>query len=129
MNETEEDKRNAAGWVIEKLLERMNAPEEFRNTFLEGQWPVEDNMKIISKKPFVHWENTESGHNKFWRAWLHEETDTRTAKLTYVLIRRWGAIGTEGQQMVQYFTSRLEAEDALDKMIWDKERKGYKGVF
>ena len=78
-------------------------------------------MKIISRRPFVYWECTDNGHSKFWGAQIFER------KGQYILIRRWGAINTVGQRMEMSFSDLYEAERVLDKLIWDKENKGYRG--
>jgi len=87
------------------------------------------------KPKYTYWEHTKNGHNKFWAATI--QTTSRVIrvgggeveKTFYVVVRRWGAIGTEGQSMKQEFNSLAEAEDILQKLIWDKERKGYIGIF
>jgi len=83
-------------------------------------------MKLEKQRP-VYWECTIDGHSKFWAAQIIEnKTQTKTS---YILIRKWGMIGTKGQRMDQPFYDRNEAENALDKLIWDKENKGYKSIF
>jgi len=76
----------------------------------------------MENKP-VYWECKINGHNKFWAAHIIEETGQ------YRLVRKWGKIGTKGQSMEQIFYVRSEAEDALRKLIWEKENKGYAPVF
>jgi len=84
---------------------------------------------------YTYWEHTEDGHQKFWAASVIEKKQpirvgsSTIEKTVWVLIRKWGKIGTEGQSMTQTFSSEYEAQDALQRLIWDKERKGYKGVF
>ena len=83
-----------------------------------------------SNRP-VYWECKIDGHNKFWAANIVLELPDGTSnpQKKYILVRRWGSIGTDGQKMEQVFYDIYEAERALEKLIWDKERKGYKAVF
>jgi predicted DNA-binding WGR domain protein len=87
-------------------------------------------MDIISKRP-VYWECKIDGHNKFWAANIVPELvgETSNQQKKYILVRRWGSIGTSGQKMEQIFHDVYEAERSLDKLIWDKENKGYKAIF
>ena len=92
----------------------------------------------------IYWECKTNGHDKFWVA--HIITRKESASYSnytdadkilkglesverYVLIRRWGLIGTQGQTMEQSFDDIYDAEKTLDRLIWDKENKGYKPVF
>ena len=77
-----------------------------------------------NKKQPVYWENTSGGHQKFWAASILQERNGE-----YILVRKWGKIGTKGQSMEQTFNTLYTAKDALRKLIWDKENKGYKGKF
>jgi len=83
-------------------------------------------VTILGHRP-VYWECTVDGHNKFWAAQIIEEK--LNGKTFYKLVRKWGLIGTEGQKMEQAYEDQYEAERVLDKLIWDKENKGYKPVF
>ena len=91
-------------------------------------------VTILGHKP-VYWECTIDGHNKFWAAKIIEETypiiedNKEVIYKKYILVRKWGMIDTEGQKMEQEFGDLYEAERALDKLIWDKENKGYKAIF
>ena len=84
---------------------------------------------------YTYWENTDNGHQKFWAATIKEEKrDIRVGsgikeKMFYVLVRKWGKIGTSGQNMEQLFNSRFEAQQMLVKLIKEKEDKGYKPIF
>jgi predicted DNA-binding WGR domain protein len=84
---------------------------------------------------YTYWENTQGGHNKFWAGQIiEEEREVQTPggtvkKPVYSLVRKWGKIGTAGQSMSQVFNTREEAQQMLHRLIWDKENKGYKGVF
>ncbi len=75
------------------------------------------------KKRPVYWENTDGDSQKFWAGHIL----TRDKK--YILLRKWGRIGTKGQSMEQSFDGLFRAEIELDKLIRDKEKKGYKARF
>lgn len=79
-------------------------------------------VKWKKNKP-IYWECKENSHYKFWAAQIIKE-DNR-----YILIRKWGKIGTEGQSMEQYFDTYEEAEKVLNDLIWRKENKGYNSIF
>lgn len=87
------------------------------------------------QKP-IYWECTVNNHQKFWAAHIIEDTEyVKRSKgmnrfaIKYVLVRKWGKIGTKGQRMEQKFDDKYEAEKALEDLIWFKEKKGYKPVF
>jgi len=86
-------------------------------------------LKMIKRWPIkpIYFECVENGHKKFWAASIYEEVRNGVHK--YDLVRKWGRMGTKGQQMEQEFDSQHEAETALDKLISEKSRKGYKPVF
>ena len=80
----------------------------------------------------VYWECKINGHDKFWAAKITQEALTVSGSgniIKYILTRKWGAIGTNGQMMEQEFDDEFEANSALSKLIQEKERKGYKPVF
>ena len=84
---------------------------------------------------YTYWEHTSNGHQKFWAANIIQEKknvnvgDSTKEKTFYLLMRKWGKINTKGQSMIQTFNTMSEASDMLDRLVWDKEKKGYKGVF
>ena len=61
------------------------------------------------------YEFTEGSSKKFWEIELEDEAFTA----------RWGRIGTEGQEKEQSFDSAADARRAADKLIAEKEKKGY----
>lgn len=89
-------------------------------------------VKIIPHRP-VYWECTIDGHKKFWAAQIMEIKKKAVGMYlppsTWLLVRKWGMIGTEGQKMEQSYDSTYEAENALEKLIREKESKGYKAIF
>lgn len=85
----------------------------------------------MNNKQPIYWEHTENGHNKFWAANIIEKIVKRDGNSikVYCLVRKWGKIETNGQTMEQEFNERYEAEEALKRLIWEKENKGYKPIF
>ncbi|WP_223631836.1 WGR domain-containing protein [Corallococcus sp. EGB] len=61
------------------------------------------------------YEFTEGSSSKFWEITLEGTT----------LTKRWGRIGTDGQEKVEEFDSKAEARKAYDAQVREKERKGY----
>jgi len=96
----------------------------------------------------VYWECTTDGHKKFWAARIvkkinypptgsvitgltphYDGTTTYSSSTEYILERKWGAIGTEGQRMEQTFYDEQEAYKKLKELIINKEKEGYKPIF
>jgi predicted DNA-binding WGR domain protein len=44
------------------------------------------------------------------------------------LVRNWGRIGTNGQELVQEFTTEAEAGEALAAIAAAKRRRGYRDL-
>ncbi|NOK39098.1 WGR domain-containing protein [Corallococcus exercitus] len=61
------------------------------------------------------YEFTEGSSSKFWEITLEGTT----------LTKRWGRIGSDGQEKVEEFDSKAEAKKAYEAQIHEKERKGY----
>ncbi|RKH09053.1 WGR domain-containing protein [Corallococcus sp. CA053C] len=61
------------------------------------------------------YEFTEGSSSKFWE--IRQEGTT--------LIKRWGRIGTDGQEKSETFDSKAEAKKAYDALVKEKEGKGY----
>lgn len=64
------------------------------------------------------YEFVEGNSKKFWEIELDDASFTT----------RWGRIGTDGQEKTQDFDSPQEARAAHDKLVAEKEKKGYKLV-
>ena len=47
---------------------------------------------------------------------------------TVRLVRNWGRIGTNGQEMVEVFASEVEAGEALEALAQAKRRRGYQDL-
>jgi predicted DNA-binding WGR domain protein len=47
---------------------------------------------------------------------------------TVRLVRNWGRIGTNGQELVEVFDSELEAGEALEALAREKRRRGYRDL-
>jgi len=87
------------------------------DNFLTKDKPMNNNQP-------VYWECKVNGHNKFWAAHIILEKDGK-----YTLVRKWGKIGTTPQTMEQVFVNKWTADEALRKLIWEKEQKDYKPIF
>jgi predicted DNA-binding WGR domain protein len=44
------------------------------------------------------------------------------------LVRNWGRIGTNGQELVEVFASEIEAGQALEAVAQTKRRRGYEDL-
>ena len=47
---------------------------------------------------------------------------------TVRLVRNWGRIGTNGQEMVEVFANEIEAGEALEAVARAKRRRGYQDL-
>jgi predicted DNA-binding WGR domain protein len=47
---------------------------------------------------------------------------------TVRLVRNWGRIGTNGQELVEIFADELEAGEALETVARAKRRRGYQDL-
>jgi predicted DNA-binding WGR domain protein len=47
---------------------------------------------------------------------------------TIRLVRNWGRIGTNGQELVEIFADELEAGEALETIARAKRRRGYRDL-
>jgi predicted DNA-binding WGR domain protein len=47
---------------------------------------------------------------------------------TVRLVRNWGRIGTNGQELVEVFADELEAGEALEALAQLKRRRGYRDL-
>ena len=80
-------------------------------------------VQVLSKSKYVYWELNDGISAKFWAASIIKSGNK------YTLTRRWGKIGTVGQQMEQVLNDPYLASVALLKLIRSKEREGYKPIF
>jgi predicted DNA-binding WGR domain protein len=48
--------------------------------------------------------------------------------MTVRLVRNWGRIGTNGQELVEVFTNEIEAGEALEALARAKRRRGYRDL-
>lgn len=67
-----------------------------------------------------YFENTQGDHSKFWAITI--KTDPNNNPL---LIRRWGKIGENGRTMQEKFSNFYSARAKRDKLVAEKEAKGY----
>jgi predicted DNA-binding WGR domain protein len=47
---------------------------------------------------------------------------------TIRLVRNWGRIGTNGQELVEVFPTEIEAGEALEAIAATKRRRGYRDL-
>jgi predicted DNA-binding WGR domain protein len=47
---------------------------------------------------------------------------------TVRLVRNWGRIGTNGQELVEVFPTEIEAGEALEAIAATKRRRGYRDL-
>ena len=47
---------------------------------------------------------------------------------TVRLVRNWGRIGTNGQELTEVFDSEIEAGKALEAIAQEKRRRGYRDL-
>jgi predicted DNA-binding WGR domain protein len=47
---------------------------------------------------------------------------------TIRLVRNWGRIGTNGQELVEVFATEIEAGEALEALARVKRRRGYRDL-
>jgi predicted DNA-binding WGR domain protein len=47
---------------------------------------------------------------------------------TIRLVRNWGRIGTNGQELVEVFATEIEAGHALEALAQAKQRRGYRDL-
>jgi len=47
---------------------------------------------------------------------------------TVRLVRHWGRIGTNGQELVEVFATEIEAGQALEVIAQAKRRRGYRDL-
>ena len=92
-------------------------------------------FKTMNTKNPIYWECIKGKHKKFWAAKIIIEADVPTSTSgksvtqKYVLFRKWGRIGNASQTMKNEFDDLYTAEQELEKLIRDKEYKGYKPIF
>ena len=77
---------------------------------------------------YFYFENTTPPHNKFWSITIKKINTENPFSRTYKLIRKWGAIGTEGVSMVENYNFESDAITRKNKLIQEKIAKGYQAV-
>lgn len=99
-----------------------------------GEFTTPGGVKLVkgNQRP-VYWECEDKSSAKFWAAKIIIEKTASTqnykSRTKYILIRKWGKIGTNGQTLRTEFDDVYKAEKELDNLIWGKEAKGYKPIF
>lgn len=66
--------------------------------------------------------NNTDGHNKFWRASVHQNGNQ------YIVIRNWGRVGQLGLEKTQTFPTEYSALLNIAKLKAEKERDSYNRV-
>ena len=82
-----------------------------------------EEVRSINTNKHIYWEYVNGKHKKFWAAKIFQEESK------YIIIRKWGRIGNASQTIRNEFDNLHEAEQELEKLIRNKEYKGYKSVF
>lgn len=67
--------------------------------------------------------DTKANHNKFWRCYIFS---TPGVGMSHFVVRHWGRNGTKGQQMVESFYGKYEAQDSAERLTAEKRAKGYR---
>jgi len=75
------------------------------------------NVPIQEKRRFEH---TSGNSKKYWEIWKTKTDDNIHAFTTH-----WGRIGTKGQSKLKAFTYPSQRNEAYDKVINQKLKKGY----
>lgn len=65
-----------------------------------------------------YFEFVDAKSSKFWEVWIEGTT----------MFTRFGKIGGNGQTTVKEFPDAVAAQNALEKAVAEKTKKGYKAV-
>jgi DNA ligase 1 len=65
-----------------------------------------------------YFEFVDAKSSKFWEVWIEGTT----------IFTRFGKIGVNGQTTVKEFPDAVAAQNALEKAVAEKTKKGYKAV-
>jgi len=112
-----------------KVIDHKNKRHIGQAHIVEQKYFKKVDNSLTKDKPMdihnpVYWECKINGHSKFWAAHIILEKDGK-----YTLVRKWGRIGNTPQTIKQIFDNKYGADEALRKLIWEKEQKGYKPIF
>jgi predicted DNA-binding WGR domain protein len=85
---------------------------------------MSDELRSPSKHHLVlHRIDPEQGIRRFYSLMIERDLFG-----TVRLVRNWGRIGTNGQEMVEVFNSEREAGQALEIIAQAKRRRGYRDL-
>jgi predicted DNA-binding WGR domain protein len=71
----------------------------------------------------LHRRDPEQGIRRFYSLMIERDLFG-----TVRLVRNWGRIGTNGQELVEIFADELEAGEALETVARAKRRRGYQDL-
>jgi predicted DNA-binding WGR domain protein len=71
----------------------------------------------------LHRIDSEQGIKRFYSLMIEQDLFG-----TIRLVRNWGRIGTNGQELVEVFANEAEAGQALEAIARAKRRRGYRGL-
>jgi predicted DNA-binding WGR domain protein len=71
----------------------------------------------------LHRINPEQGIRRFYSLMIERDLFG-----TIRLVRNWGRIGSQGQELVEIFASEIEAGEALEAVARIKRRRGYRDL-
>lgn len=82
-----------------------------------------DERSPIQHHLVLHRIDSEQGVRRFYSLMIERDLFG-----TIRLVRNWGRIGTNGQELVQVFASEAEAGRALEAVAQAKRRRGYQDL-
>jgi predicted DNA-binding WGR domain protein len=83
----------------------------------------DDRRSPIQHHLVLHRINPEQGIRRFYSLMIERDLFG-----TIRLVRNWGRIGTNGQELVEAFTDEIEAGKALEAVARAKRRRGYRDL-
>jgi predicted DNA-binding WGR domain protein len=83
----------------------------------------DDLRSPIKHHLLLHRINQEHGIRRFYSLMIERDLFG-----TVRLVRNWGRIGTNGQELVEVFETELDAGTALEKMAAAKRKRGYRDL-
>jgi predicted DNA-binding WGR domain protein len=83
----------------------------------------DDLRSPIKRHLVLHRIDPEQGIRRFYSLMIERDLFG-----TVRLVRNWGRIGTNGQEMVETFASEEEAGQALEALAGAKRRRGYQDL-
>ncbi len=78
--------------------------------------------KVTNATPIVRYVNDAENSNKWWRAQIEAKAQ---ATGQYIVVVRYGRVGTIGQSQLKTFSTQGLADYYMGKKLGEKIRKGY----